>query len=103
MSGGVAATALGDLAAPHAPAGAGTVLVRPEQVEVLVEPAAGAVTASVARQDYFGHDALLALDLEDGMRVQARVFDLAEPGVAPGQRVGLRVRGPVLAFPQPAA
>ncbi len=101
MSQGVATTVLGELAAPHAPSGAGTVLVRPEQVEVLEDPAAGAVVATVARQDFFGHDALLALDLDDGMQVQARIFDLAEPGLAPGQRVGLRVRGPVLAYPRP--
>jgi iron(III) transport system ATP-binding protein len=105
MAGGVATTALGALPVSPAPAGAGTVLVRPEQVEVLAVPATGAVTATVIRQDFFGHDALLALRLDNGTQVRARVFHLAEPGLVPGARVGLRVRGPVLAYPtgQPTA
>jgi iron(III) transport system ATP-binding protein len=98
VAGGLARTVLGDLPAPHAPAGAGTVLVRPEQVEVLGEAAIGTVPAIVARQDFFGHDALLALRLDDGRQVQARIFDLAAPGLEPGQRVGLRVRGPVVVY-----
>jgi iron(III) transport system ATP-binding protein len=102
--GGVAVTALGELPVPRAAAGHATVLVRPEQVEVLGEAAAGTVPATVARQDFFGHDALLALRLDDGARVQARVFDLAAPGLGPGQRVGIRVRGPVVVFAdEPAA
>ena len=96
---GVATTALGDLSAPGAPSGTGTVLVRPEQVEVLDPAMAGTVAAIVTRQDFFGHDAVLAVHLDDGAEVLARVFDLAEPGLRPGQRVGLRVRGPVLAYP----
>jgi iron(III) transport system ATP-binding protein len=95
----VAPPALGDLTVAAAGSDAGTVLVRPEQVEVLAAPGAGAVTATVDRQDFFGHDALLALRLDDGTRVVARIFDLAAPGLLPGQRVGVRVRGPVLAYP----
>jgi iron(III) transport system ATP-binding protein len=96
---GVVATPLGELATTGAVPGAATVLLRPEQVEVLTEPAAGAVTAVIARKDFFGHDALLGLRLDDGVHVSARVFDAAAQPLAAGQRVGLRVRGPVLTFP----
>jgi iron(III) transport system ATP-binding protein len=96
---GVVETPLGELATAGGPAGAATVLVRPEQVEVLPSPEAGTVAAIVARKDFFGHDALLALRLDDGVQVSARVFDAAAHGLAAGQRVGLRVRGPVLTFP----
>ena len=80
------------------PGGAATVLVRPEQVEVLAEPD-GTVVATVARRDFFGHDALLALRLDSGAQVTARVFDADAGAILPGRRVGLRVRGPVRAYP----
>ena len=99
VDGGVARTALGALPVPGAGDGAATVLVRPEQVEVLPEPAGGTVPATVARQDFFGHDALLVLDLDGGDQVTARVFEVAAHPLGTGQRVGLRVRGPVLAYP----
>jgi iron(III) transport system ATP-binding protein len=99
VHGGLARTALGELAVSGPGEGAVTVLVRPEQVEVLPEPAGDTVPATVARQDFFGHDALLALELDGGDRVSARVFDVAAHRLGAGARVGLRVRGPVLAFP----
>jgi iron(III) transport system ATP-binding protein len=99
VDGGVARTALGALPVPGAGDGAATVLVRPEQVEVLPEPAGGTVPATVARQDFFGHDALLVLDLDGGDQVTARVFEVAAHPLGTGARVGLRVRGPVLAYP----
>jgi iron(III) transport system ATP-binding protein len=99
VSDGVATTALGQFPAPHAPAGDGTVLVRPEQVQVLAVPDADAVVATVSRRDFFGHDALLVLSLDGGTKVRARIFDLAERELTPGLRVGLRVRGPVLTYP----
>lgn len=98
----VARTALGELAVHRGASGDGVVLVRPEQVEVLPAPGERAVAATVARQDFFGHDALLALELDDGTRVAARVFDAGARAPGIGCRVGLRVRGPVLAYP-PAA
>jgi iron(III) transport system ATP-binding protein len=97
---GVVTTPLGELTTAGAPAGIATVLVRPEQVEVLPVPDPGSVPATVARKDFFGHDALLALRLDDGVHVSARVFDAEAHALAAGQRVGLRVRGPVLTFPE---
>ncbi|HEY8473362.1 MAG TPA: ABC transporter ATP-binding protein [Natronosporangium sp.] len=96
---GVVATPLGELATTGGAPGAATVLVRPEQVEVLPEPTGAAVAAVITRKDFFGHDALLALQLDGGGEVSARVFDAAAHQLAAGQRVGLRVRGPVLTFP----
>lgn len=105
VSGGMARTVLGELPVEGSAEGAATVLVRPEQVQVLADTAPAAVTATVLRQDYFGHDAMLLLRLDDGSDALARVFDEAVRGVITGQRVGLRVRGPVLAYQaaEPAA
>lgn len=99
---GLATTALGTLTIPPA-AGPGDalVLIRPEQVEVLPTRADGTVPATITRQDFFGHDALLALDVDGGTRVSARLFDVASHAFEVGNRVGLRVRGPVLAYPEP--
>jgi iron(III) transport system ATP-binding protein len=99
VANGVAHTVLGELALAGRAEGTATVLVRPEQVEVMVAADPAAVMATVLRQDFFGHDAILALRLDDGSDVLARVFDEAVRGIATGQRVGLRVRGPVLAYP----
>ncbi|HLU32595.1 MAG TPA: ABC transporter ATP-binding protein [Natronosporangium sp.] len=99
VHGQVARTVLGELGlCEPVPAGTATVLVRPEQVEVLAEPD-GSVVATVARRDFFGHDALLALHLEGGAQVTARVFDVDADAILPGRRVGLRVRGAVRAYP----
>jgi iron(III) transport system ATP-binding protein len=95
----VARTALGELAVHRGKSGDALVLVRPEQVEVLPAPEGRAVAATVARQDYFGHDALLGLELDDGTQVSARIFDAGGRAPGIGRRVGLRVRGPVLAYP----
>jgi iron(III) transport system ATP-binding protein len=96
----VARTALGELSVHRGASGDGLVLVRPEQVEVLPAPEGRAVAATVARQDFFGHDALLALELDDGTKVAARIFGAGSQAPGIGQRVGLRVRGPVLAYPE---
>ena len=76
-----------------------TVLLRPEQIEVLAGPEPGAVPAVVTRRDFFGHDALLTLRLDDGVEVSARLFAAAGSPLDLGQRVAVRVRGPVLAYP----
>jgi hypothetical protein len=73
------------------------VLVRPEQIE-LGEPT-GAMDATVASYEYYGHDAVV--------RVLTQVEALPElvvrvTGGSPletGKKVGLAVRGPVVAWP----
>jgi iron(III) transport system ATP-binding protein len=78
-----------------APAGV-TVVVRPEQVE-LVPAAAGGIPGTVLRHDFHGHDALVAVRLADGTEVTARILDAA-PAVTVGEQVGVRVRGEVRAL-----
>ena len=73
------------------------VALRPEQV-VLGAPVDGSAAAVVLHSDYFGHDVLVHAQLDDGSTVMSRVvggIDLP----APGQRVGVTVTGPVLAYP----
>jgi iron(III) transport system ATP-binding protein len=86
---------LGRLAAvPGAGDGPVTVVVRPEQVEVV---AVDGVPAVVTDRLYFGHDALVRLRLGSGVLVSARTSSAA--AAEPGQQVRVRARGPVLAFP----
>lgn len=97
--GGKARTALGPIPLTGTSAsGAVTVLVRPEQVRIVPAPRPGAVTATVLRHDFHGHDALIALRLADGTRVTARILDDAEP-VPIGADVALLVDGTARAWP----
>ncbi len=96
LSGGRALTALGSLAVrdPVPAGGAVRVVLRPEQ---LVLSANGdGVPARVREQVFFGHDALVHLELGDGALVTARSLDCA--WALPGLDVRLRVRGEVTCF-----
>ena len=98
--------ALGELALDgRAPEGAVDVLVRPEQLRLARTP--GGRRAEVVSTTYFGHDALVTLDLvEDdddlgqpghrGLRVTARVNGME--AWAAGTPVSVDVVGPVRAF-----
>ncbi|GAA2722345.1 ABC transporter ATP-binding protein [Cellulomonas aerilata] len=75
------------------------VMLRPEQIR-LTPPGAGRVDATVLDIAYFGHDAVVELDLIDDAThhgIRARVAGVAQP--SPGARVGLDVVGPVRVFP----
>jgi ABC-type polar amino acid transport system ATPase subunit len=96
-SDGVVECALGRLPTLCAAGGQVEVALRPEQV-ILGPAIDGRAVGTVLRSDYFGHDVLVHTQLEDGSTVLARVtgsVDLPEPG----QRVGVHVTGPVLAYP----
>jgi iron(III) transport system ATP-binding protein len=76
-----------------------TVLVRPEQVD-LAEAGCGSSgsDATVHSVSYFGHDALVRLDLDRGDQpALARLHHRRIPRV--GARVAVSVRGPVSVFP----
>ncbi|WP_309708043.1 ABC transporter ATP-binding protein [Pseudolysinimonas sp.] len=91
-------TAIGDLRLVDPAVGAVTVLLRPEQVRIVEGPGTPARVVSV---DYFGHDALVDLDLvaDPGIRISAR---LAAPvSLREGDAVQIRVADPVLAFVAP--
>jgi iron(III) transport system ATP-binding protein len=89
---GRAATALGNVPTGEAD-GRTTVLVRPEQIE-LVAGAPGAVVAEVVDVDFRGHDTLVGARLPDGTVVRARCAGHLAPSVA--QRVGVVVNGAAL-------
>jgi len=96
LSGRCAVTALGALAvrAPMPAGSAVRVVVRPEQL-VLTADGDG-VSARVRDQVFFGHDALVHLELSDGAVVTARSLDAA--WAQPGLDVRLAVRGEVTCF-----
>jgi iron(III) transport system ATP-binding protein len=84
----------------YVPRGAVEVMLRPEQIS-LTSAGAGQLDATVRSVAYFGHDAVVEMDLTDNTSPQAlraRVVGLQPP--EPGDRVGLTVVGPVRAFPR---
>jgi iron(III) transport system ATP-binding protein len=89
-------TLLGDLNLADPAIGHVTVLVRPEQVRVAEGPG---TSARVVAVDYFGHDALVQLDLaaDPGIRISAR---FATPvALLEGDTVRIEVTDRVLAYP----
>jgi iron(III) transport system ATP-binding protein len=102
----VALTALGplDLGGWGGPAAGGRarVMVRPEQI-ALGEVVDGSVEGTVASYEYFGHDAVVRVrsGAEGLPELVVRVAGGVPP--EPGRRVGLSVRGPVVAWPMEPA
>lgn len=91
-------TALGDLRLVEQAIGPVTVLIRPEHIRIVEGPGTAARVVSV---EYFGHDALVDLDLvaATGIRVSVR---LATPvALREGDLVGIQVVDPVLAYVAP--
>jgi iron(III) transport system ATP-binding protein len=94
--GGAVTSPLGPLLTDPGAAGDVAVVVRPEQLEVgpLDLPCVDAV---VAHREFYGHDALLRLDLPGGAVATARTPGHPLPEVGSTVKVG--VRGPVVTFP----
>ncbi|GHF17245.1 ABC transporter ATP-binding protein [Pseudolysinimonas yzui] len=91
-------TPLGDLQLENPALGPVAVLVRPEQVHLVDGPGTAARVVTV---DYFGHDALVQLDVAGGagIRISAR---LATPvTLHEGDTVRIRIADRVLAYPEP--
>jgi hypothetical protein len=101
------ATALGPITfAPADQSGPLTVLVRPEQIDVHPGTDGPGSPGRVISTDFYGHDAVVHVSLEDGASlgagdaptvVVARV--LGGIRLAPGSAVTLTVRGAVGAWP----
>lgn len=73
------------------------IVLRPEQLAVTGQPAKGAVAALVRKVAYFGHDAVLTLDIPgEAEPVEARVLGF-QPWAQDSQ-VWVSVRGQALAF-----
>ena len=80
-------TAIGWIPLVDAPEGAVEVMVRPERVV-----AAPGDAATVDAIEYFGHDAVYRVRLDDGALLRSRV--IGAPALAPGDRVDLGFTGP---------
>ncbi len=107
LSGGMAETPLGRLAlvdgGPGPDAGAGRVMVRPEQIELGAvgdaTSASGTPTGWVQRAEFHGHFTLVTVRLDGpggDLELVARHEDLDQPEL--GSQVGLSVRGRVVAW-----
>ena len=97
---GRAATVLGELGLREGSAAAdgtsGTVVVRPEQLELL--PVGDGVPARVLGTTFYGHDALVRLVLEGPGPVAVSARSHGHHVHPDGDRVGVRVGGPVTFF-----
>jgi iron(III) transport system ATP-binding protein len=102
---GTVDTVLGPLAldsAGFSQAGPGpvTVMLRPEQLEVLsAGPAAAGLAATVVSCEYYGHDAVIRVQPDDQAAGQQIIIRTAGgPQLPPGSPVVVRARGPVIAW-----
>lgn len=94
--GGVAECELGRFAVDGALAGPVTLVIRPEAMAV-GEPGAGQRAEGVVlERAFFGHDQLLHVGLDSGLRLRCR--RLGRAGPAPGARVPVAVAGDVSAL-----
>jgi iron(III) transport system ATP-binding protein len=70
-------------------------MVRPEDLALSPE---GGEPVEVVAHEYYGHDQMVTVRLANGALMKVR--DLATHDFAPGQRLGLRVRGHVVVYPR---
>jgi iron(III) transport system ATP-binding protein len=95
---GVVDCALGSFPVAADLRGAVDVVVRPESVAIGTHADAGAVAvaALVVDRSFYGHDQLVHLELDSGLRLRSR--RLGFPAWHPGDRVRVWVDGPVTAI-----
>jgi iron(III) transport system ATP-binding protein len=94
--GGTVECELGSLPADPELDGAAEVIVRPESIALGSGPAPGAASArraTVMDRDFYGHDQMLHLQLESGLRVRCRRPGF--PAWHPGDHVKVWIDGPV--------
>jgi len=92
---GTVETPLGTFPVAPALEGAVEVMIRPESVEIVPSGS----DATVTDREFYGHDQLVTLRMDDGRRLLSRIGPY--PPVTPGERVGVLVRE-VVAFEAPA-
>lgn len=93
---GVVDSELGQFPAHNGQRGHVDIVVRPEDLHLGADDAttsADGRAAVVVGRSYFGHDQLVELQLDSGLRVRSRTSGSA--GWRPGDRVRVRVGGPV--------
>lgn len=95
---GVVWTPLGHLpvSAPAAD-GVGTAVLRPEQVHLV--PEAEGLPARVLETAFYGHDASIRLEVQCPGDIPMRVLCRTQGELPAGERVGVRIVGPVTWFP----
>ena len=86
--------ALGSARASETHSGAVQVMIRPEDLTLGGDAGAPAV---VIAHEYFGHDQMITVRLDNGTLLKVR--DLPGREVTPGERVGVSLRGDVVVFP----
>ncbi|MDO8392730.1 MAG: ABC transporter ATP-binding protein [Actinomycetota bacterium] len=99
LTGDAATCSLGELAlrGDHPPSGPVVLVVRPEQFELHGHPTATDIAGLVVGRSFFGHDGTVRVALDDGTMIVCRTHAGRLP--QRGERVGVRVGSPVLAFP----
>ncbi len=91
-------TVLGAIPLAHEASGTVDVLLRPEHVRLdRIRPESGGVHGKVLSREYFGHDQLLSVRIDNGDEIVARLG--AYSGIRPGDGVWVSVRGALVAFP----
>ena len=100
VTSGVARSALGPLPV-DAPDGPAQLMVRPEQVLLLPDTMPGATRGTVDEVIYYGAQVVVRIALAGGGIVTAR--GPSSRSCVAGDRVGLVVEGPVVAFPEATA
>jgi len=105
VHGGMARTALGDLAVAQGNGSAGggpaQVMVRPEQIRLEDAPGGG-VAATVQSYEYYGHDAVVRVRPEGPGLPDLVVRVTGGAPLEPGRRVGLFVHGTVVVWTREA-
>jgi iron(III) transport system ATP-binding protein len=91
---------LGQLPTYGTAEGAVDVMIRPEFLRLSLTQDDGEHNATVVSRLFFGHDQLMAIQLDSGTMVNARLGSYG--GIRPGDRVHVSVRGAVLTFPRTA-
>jgi iron(III) transport system ATP-binding protein len=98
---GAAVCALGRVPVAEGLTGAVDVLVRPESVSVGMQREDGEREAIVVDRTFYGHDQLVTLEMADGVRLRSR--SMGYPAWHPGDRLRVRLSGPVTVVPRGAA
>jgi iron(III) transport system ATP-binding protein len=79
-----------------------TVMVRPEQIEVVAGPTGDTLEGVVGDWEFHGHDAIFNVVPSDpAFPARLSVRCIGSARLAPGTTVALRATGPVVAWPQP--
>ncbi len=95
---GAAQCALGRVPVPEGVTGEVDVLVRPESVTVGMQRDDGEREAIVVDRTFYGHDQLVTLEIEGGLRIRSR--SMGFPVWHPGDRLRVRLSGPVTVLPR---